>query len=601
VRREGATWAALLLILCFWPVHLSAQILDDTLTADSLEQDTVDYTARFLAAQEQVGVRVPVMPFPGVKGPESALTRMVFSRDSIQWANAATLGDLLLQVPGVYLWRGGFIGRPEPVNYQGRGATSVEYYLDGLPYVPAGVDSVGVDPALFSLPLLDRVEVERWPGFLRVYVYTRRHDRLAPRSRVAVASGDRDYARYDGAFERRGKAGVGLGLAADYLSSPTASGGSSDYSNTQFWGQASYVPSGKFGIQYQLVRSAPNRRPFVSDFVPDDTIGLGYDATRTDAQLRMALRSRPDGLGSSLDLIYARTGWDGAGVKQQVNQLGGWLGYRSPTASLGASALYRTRWTSLDLRGTAGWTPAAQLSASAEVVYQHHDGDRQSKYVTLAAGLQPVPRVSLTGTARLGDQVAAPSILTDTAQKLRDLGATLAWEQERFGFEVGWARTAAFSPFAYAEFPRIASIAPLPETQWLNLKARIRPLRWIALEGWYSNPRNATPEGLPPTHSYGAITLRSKFLRQFPSGIFDLKLQLSAETWGDGVIGRDASGAPITLRGATFVRSFVQLQLQRFMIYWDRGNLTTTSLTYVPGFEIPDYGTRFGVLWEFLN
>ena len=30
----------------------------------------------------------------------------------------------------------------------GRGATSAEYYLDGLPYVAAGVDSIAVDPAL---------------------------------------------------------------------------------------------------------------------------------------------------------------------------------------------------------------------------------------------------------------------------------------------------------------------------------------------------------------------------------------------------------------------------------------------------------------------
>ncbi len=579
-----------------------AQILDDSLTIDSLSQDTVDYTARFLAAQEQVGVRVPVMPLPGVNGPEPALTRIVFDRDSIEWANAATLSDLLLQVPGVFLWRGGFIGRPEPVNYQGRGSTSVEYFLDGLPYIPAGVDSVGVDPALFSIALLDRVEVERWPGLLRVHLFTRRHDRLAPRSRVGVASGDRDYARYDGAFERRGKAGVGIGLAGDYLSSPTASGESSDYSNTQFWGQVSYVPpSGKFGLQYQLVRSSPDRRPFVSDIVPGDTIGLGYDATRTDAQVRLALRSRPDGLGTSLDLTYARTAWDGAGVKQQVNQAGGWLGYRGRTASLGASALYRTRWTSLDLRGTAGWAPAAQFVANAEVVYQRHDGDRQSKYVSLAGGFQPVRGLALTGTARLGDQVAAPSIITDTAQKLRDLGATVGWESDRIGLEAGWARTAAFNPFAYADFPRIVSLAPLPETEWFTVKARIRPLRWIALEGWYSDPKNGTPDGIPPTHSYGSVTIRSKFLRQFPSGIFDLKLQLSAETWGDGVIGRDATGAPITLRGATFIRSFVQLQLQRFMIYWDRGNLTTTDLDYVPGFELPNYGTRFGVEWEFLN
>jgi hypothetical protein len=130
---------------------------------------------------------------------------------------------------------------------------------------------------------------------------------------------------------------------------------------------------------------------------------------------------------------------------------------------------------------------------------------------------------------------------------------------------------------------------------------RVAPLRWITLEGWYSDPRDVTPEGIPPTHSLAAATIRSKFLRQFPSGIFDLKLRFSVESWGTGVIGRDAGGAPIRLGGATFYRSLLQIQLQSFSIYWDRGNLSATSLTYVPGFEVPSYGTVFGVRWEFLN
>ena len=83
--------------------------------------------------------------------PRPALTRIVFTRDSIEWGHAATLGDLLTQVPGVFLWRGGYIGRPEPVNFQARGASSVEYFLDGMPYVAAGIDSVWVDPVLISL------------------------------------------------------------------------------------------------------------------------------------------------------------------------------------------------------------------------------------------------------------------------------------------------------------------------------------------------------------------------------------------------------------------------------------------------------------------
>ncbi|HZN96467.1 MAG TPA: hypothetical protein VFB61_01920, partial [Gemmatimonadales bacterium] len=130
---------------------------------------------------------------------------------------------------------------------------------------------------------------------------------------------------------------------------------------------------------------------------------------------------------------------------------------------------------------------------------------------------------------------------------------------------------------------------------------RIAPVQWLTLETWYSDPRGESPDGLPPTHSVGAGTIRSKFLRQFPSGIFDLKLRLSVESWGTGTIGRDPFGSPIVLRGATFFRSLVQIQLDRFYLYWDRVNLTDTKRTYVPGFEIPALGSAFGVRWEFSN
>ncbi len=580
----------------------SAQILDDTLAPDSLAEDTVDYTARFLQAQGQVALRVPVLDRVQPPGPHTPFSRTVFSRDSIEWGHAQTVGELLTQVPGVFLWRGGFIGRPEPINYQARGASSAEYYLDGLPYVAAGVDSVAVDPALLSISFLERIEVERWPGLLRVYLFTRQHDRLAPRSRIAVARGDGDYARYEGALERRYQNGLGFALAGDYLNSPTASGFSSTYSNTQVFLQGNYIPTRKVGIQYQLLRSAPDRRPFVvNDPVPNDTIGPGFDAKRTDAQLRLSWRRTDGGLGPRIDLLYGRTGWDGAGIEQQVNQVGGALTYRAPTFALGASAYHRTRWTALDVRGTVGWNPVPQFTASAEAVHQRHYGVRNSDFDTQSAGLQPIHGVALTGSARIGNVVAAPAITADTAQEISDYEAAIGFERARLGLRLALSRTAAFSPFGYAEFPRIASIGAIPETEWVTAAARLAPLRWLTLEGWYSDPRDVTPDGIPPTHSLASATIRSKFLRQFPSGVFDLKLRFSVESWGTGVIGRDADGLPIRLGGATFFRSLIQIQLQSFHLFWDRGNLSASELTYVPGFELPAYGTVFGVRWEFLN
>ena len=65
-----------------------AQIPDDTLAPDSLAEDTVDYTARFLEAQGQVALRVPVLERVQPPGPHSPFSRTVFTRDAIEWGHA---------------------------------------------------------------------------------------------------------------------------------------------------------------------------------------------------------------------------------------------------------------------------------------------------------------------------------------------------------------------------------------------------------------------------------------------------------------------------------------------------------------------------------
>jgi len=197
--------------------------------------------------------------------------------------------------------------------------------------------------------------------------------------------------------------------------------------------------------------------------------------------------------------------------------------------------------------------------------------------------------------------VAAPSIATDTAQKVRDFSAQLGWDRTRVGLQLGYERTSAFSPFAYADYLLIPSLAPSTDVDWITVSARVAPVPWITLQSWYSDPAKGTVDGVPPTHSLTTATIRSKFWRTFPSGTFDLKLQLGMEAWGRGTIGRDAVGDPINLRGATFFSTQLVIELQSFSIYWIRNNISGAKLTYVPGFRLPNYGTNFGVRWEFLN
>lgn len=586
-----------------------AQTIDslraDSLRADSLAQDSANSTARYLKAQQRAEVRISVFSRLGAESPQPPLSRTIVTRDSIDWAGAATVSDLLARVPGVYLWRGGWIGRPELPNYQARGSTAAEYYLDGVPYIAAGVDSVAVDPSLFALSFLERVEIERWPGLLRVRLYTRRHDRLAPRSRLGVATGDADFARYLAAFERRSRAGIGFVLAADYLNTGTLTGSASGFRNSQIWLQGSYLRSPRFGVQYQLIRMNTNRAAFVPSN-GSEAIGAGFNAKRTDAQLRLMLRRRTDGFGPGLDLIYARTGWNAneendIALKQQVNQLGGVLSLRQPTSAVSLSGMYRTRWTPLDVRLAGGWAPGGLLSASADAGYQRHRGGRSSQWVGGRVGWAIARDWALSAAGRLGSIVAAPSLLLGPAQTIRDVQAALGWQRRRVGFELAVAHTAGFQPPSYQPFFTVPSIGAAPSTNWFTASGRIAPLQWLTLESWYSSPLRGVREGLPPKHSVSTATIRSKFLRTFPSGIFDLKLQLALENWGAGIIGRDASGAPQLLPSATFFRSSVQVAFGSLQFYWDRTNLAAARRVYVPGFPIPAYAQTIGLRWDFLN
>lgn len=582
--------------------------LGDTLRPAPTAEDSARRAAadssplkRYLALQERTKVKVLAPARLGPEGPAPARSRIVFTRDSLDWSGAATVGDLLARVPGLYLWRGGWLGQPELPNFQGRGATSVEYYFDGLPYVPAGVDSVGVDPSILSLGIFDRVEIERWPGFLRVWLYTPNYDRLAPRSRVGFARGSRDFARYRGSLEKRTRSGPGFALEGENVTVPTVAGVRSKYANTLLFAQGSYLPSPHWGVLYQVLRSRPDRDPTID--AAGDTLSRGITrGNRTDVQLRGMWRHDTTGLGARADLLLGRiTAGDSLTPSQRVHQVGLVGSYRWPTASLGASAFYRTRWTSLDLRANGGWQPRAGFTLAGEAGYQRHDGGRSSDWLGARAGIELPYGFHASGSARVGSIVAAPALLSDAAQAVRDWQGSVGWERSWGAVEATYSRTSAWLPLAYQQFPVVPAIAPSSATEWITLGGRLTPLSWITVEGWYSNPRGAVPEGVPPRHVYGAGTIRTHLSRIFPSRILDIKLRLGVEHWDNGVIGNDAFGNPMLLPRATYLRSLVEIAFGSLQFYWDRSNLTLEAAPYVPGLPIVGRPSEIGIRWTFAN
>ena len=581
------------------------RVSDSARKADSVRAksaDTLSSTDRLLQVSRENRVQLQPLSRCGVTPLLPGGSRMVFDRDSIDWAPAQSIGELLAQVAGIYLHRSDWIGMPEMPNLFGRGAASVEYVLDCVPYRPVGPDSVAVEPTV-AMEFLESVEVERSPGMVRVFLFTRRHDRQSPRTKIGASQGDRGATRYFGSFERRYPGGMGLSVGADYVGLNPAPDGTGGGNTPSGWLQLSYAPSARFGVQAQMLTQLYDRNTLLAE-TTHDTLLRRFKGTRTDQQFRVSWHQRADGLGTSLDMFAARTSWTSDSTPKDVGfgQFGLIAARRAPTWSGQLSAWHFTRTTSLDTRLDLGWAPAARIAGSLQLVGQRHAGDRTSRWATARLGITLPAGFNIGGLISDGQRVQSPTLSSDSAQRFTDASVTTGFNSRILAVDAGYTSNEGWRPQAFQEFVAIGGLAPLSRTEWLTVHARLTPLNWLTLETHYQNPlAGALPDGVPPTHFLSTATIRSHFLRNFPSGIFDLKLQGVFENWSAGIGGRNAQGTAIPLPAATFFRSIIQFQIGPFIAYYDRINLGATRTGYIPRYPIQVAGTTFGIRWEFSN
>lgn len=581
--------------------------------------DTSDVTGMLLRAQEDTRVRVPMPHRIGTAHLLPPDSRLILTRDSIEFMNAETIGDVLAEVPGVFLWRGGWLGAAESPNYLGRGASSVEWVVDGVPYTQLGLDSLTVDPSLLPIGWVDQIEIERLPGLLRVHLMFREQDVLAPWTRLAVGRGTYEQARYEAILQRRWAKGVGYTVGVSYNISNGYSPDIGDFQNAHAWLETSYLPSSRFGARLRWRLATPERDPsFLEGITPRDTLTRALLSDLSELEGRLFWAQRNDGLGRRTDLLVTRSAWNRTlepppkedpddpdpepiDISQRIYRVGLVTTHRWPDRSLGAQLFYGSRWTRLDARVNGGWVLGRRASLALEGAWRLHDEGRSSRWAMARAGLSLPLGAALTGAWRVGEVVAAPPVPGDSAQALSDRELSATVDRSWVGLRATYTRTGALSPVPYYQFALVDTIGAQASTEWVTLHARLAPRPWLTVQGWYSDALTSQPEGTPPNHSVVTAAIRSKFLRTFPSGIFDLKLEIAMESWGSGTLGRTATGDPVTLDGATFFRGLIQLKLGQFQVYYDRYNLMNTRKTYHPGLRQPSQAYTFGIRWSFHN
>ncbi|MHB1069123.1 MAG: TonB-dependent receptor plug domain-containing protein, partial [Gemmatimonadaceae bacterium] len=166
--------------------------------------------------------------------------RWHWSGEALRAAGAASLADLLAQVPGATGFRANWIAAPQFVAYNGD-AARVRVFQDG-------VELDAIDPRngtvldLSVIPLwqCEEVSIERGPGELRVHLRSWRVDRTMPFTRTDITTGSENTNLYRGYFGKRLHNGGAVQLAAQQYSTTSPRTGG-DGSSLQIFGRIGWA------------------------------------------------------------------------------------------------------------------------------------------------------------------------------------------------------------------------------------------------------------------------------------------------------------------------------------------------------------------------
>ena len=555
--------------------------------------------------------RPQLPPLGAPPGPLPQAGRIVFDHDELWFSGALTLGELLEHVPGVFLVRAGWFGRPEVVQYAGQGASSLEVYLDGYALDPLGQDSTGFDLSQINIGFVQRVEVELLPSAVRVYLYSDDQTVRRPRTETSFATGDASTNTYRIRYLNRWKNGADLGLGINFLGTAGVANSPGRSSDLTLWLKGSWIPSPRYGVQYQAFNTSLDR----------DSVTLGSDSKllsfvprrrvhRSDSFVRGFIATRSDGMGLRLDALVGSSTYTDTGTALNRSELQGsaTLAYRAVRWSTEATARIRDNATPFEVELRAAASPSALLTVSGYYIGRLHLGDRRAADAAVQAELRPVPALALHGAFRARNVVATPSVLTDTAQKVIDLSAGVGINTRRLDLDLTLTRHGAYAPSVYGTFGPIVPAYPGAAVRTATAAFAVRPTPYITVSGWLREPlvktevQPLTSAYEPPHHSRVWATFRSRLLPVLRRGAFDFTAEASMEGWGRGALGVDtATGAPIILKGATVVDYRLELRLLNAALFWTIRNARGERYATLPGLPMPVGNQSYGVRWEFSN
>jgi hypothetical protein len=212
------------LSLFLLPALLHGQVVPDTLPPPPDTIPVILTPEDSLALQEVEGDTLPppdslpAVYLQELARPVTALFETgvwEWDREGILGSKAVTLAELLSEIPGLVLIRGGDYGAPVAVSAFGAGGDRVRVYRDGVEILPLE----GSTPDLSQLGLggLSSIRVVRAVGELRIEIHSILADDGRPFSLVEAGTGDLNTNLFRGTFAHPRVLGGVLALSMDRI------------------------------------------------------------------------------------------------------------------------------------------------------------------------------------------------------------------------------------------------------------------------------------------------------------------------------------------------------------------------------------------------
>lgn len=284
-------------------VAAARQALADSLTKareDSVRSDSLMREDLAIIAEQKRRADSIKAPTPGAEMP--VLTEhggvLRWNRDQLGASGALTLGDLLESVPGLTVFRSGWIGSPEQAAFLGDFST-VRVFQDGVELDVLDRRNGGVlDLSMIQIWQLEEVRVERGAFEVKVYLRSWRVRSTTPATRVDIGTGDLQTNGYRGYFGRRFDGGQALQVGGYQFSSRDRRT-LGDADQLSLFARTGWA-RGRFSWDLSWLRTRRER----TQQVREEGIGSGnltpLDATNSDFMARVAFTDTAKGVWAQL-------------------------------------------------------------------------------------------------------------------------------------------------------------------------------------------------------------------------------------------------------------------------------------------------------------